>query len=88
MREINPSDFVPARRWAHVSGGETIRILRKKKGWTQKQLASRIGLSVKNLSLIENSRTDIGENLAGHLARAFKISVSVISKPSRTDRLK
>ena len=80
MRPIILKDFVPTRRWAHVSSGETICILRKKMGWTQKQLARRCGLSVKNLGLMENNRADIDKNLAGQLARALKNSKAILTE--------
>ena len=80
MKPGKLGNFVPARRWVHVSGGETIRILRKKLGWTQAQLARRCGLSLKKLSSMENNRADIDKNLAGQPARALKNSKAILTE--------
>ena len=79
--KINPNDFVPARPHARVTTGEVIRILRQKKGWTQKELARRCGISTTNLSMLENDRIDIGKKRAEQLARAFKIHPAILMFP-------
>lgn len=79
--KINPKDFVPARPHAHVTTGEVIRILRKKKGWTQQELAMRCKISPTNLSMLENDRLDIGKKRAEQLAKAFSIHPAIIMFP-------
>ena len=79
--KIKKDDFVPARRHAHVSSGEVIRILRDKKGWTQDELSKRSGISPTNLSMLENDRVDIGKKRAEQLARAFGIHPAIIMFP-------
>jgi len=48
---------------------EIIRMLRELKGWTQKELSSRCGISPSNLSQLEHDRLDIGKRRAEHLWR-------------------
>ena len=84
--KINPSHFVPARPHAHVTTGEVIRILRGKKGWAQKELARRCGISPTNLSMLENDRVDIGKKRAEQLARAFGIHPAILMFPEYESR--
>lgn len=79
--KIAKKDFVPAKQHAHVTTGEVIRILRKKKGWTQEDLAHRSGISASNLSMLENDRLDIGKKRAEQLARALGIHPAIIMFP-------
>ncbi len=67
------SEFVPATQHATLITGETIRMLRELKGWTQEQLAEQSGLNAKNISLLENGRIDIGKKRVEQLARAFRL---------------
>ncbi len=77
----NNSDFVSATQHATLTTGETIRILRELKGWTQEQLAEQSGLNAKNISLLENGRIDIGKKRAEQLAKAFGIHPAIIMFP-------
>jgi len=79
--KINPRDFVSARPHIHVTTGEVIRILRKKKGWTQNELAQRSSISATNLSMLENGHLDIGKKRAEQLARAFGVHPAIIMFP-------
>lgn len=58
---------------AHI--GETIRTLRKEKGWTQEDLARRIGMSRKHISYYENARVFPSEKTLSKLADVFGIEV-------------
>jgi len=84
--KINNRDFVPARRHVHVTSGETIRILREKKGWTQNELARRSAISATNLSMLENDRLDIGKRRALALAKAFGVHPAIIMFPEYEPR--
>ena len=66
---------------AKVSTGEVIRMLRELKRWTQETLAKRSGISVTNLSLLENGRIDIGKRRALQLAKAFDVHPAIIMFP-------
>ncbi|MDL2316162.1 helix-turn-helix transcriptional regulator [Desulfovibrio sp. OttesenSCG-928-A18] len=52
-------------------GGDVVRGLRYREGMTQKQVAESIGISVNNLSHIENGRRPIGKDVAKRLAKAL-----------------
>lgn len=77
----NGSQFVAARSHTPLSTGEVIRMLRELKGWTQKTLAEHSGISVTNISLLENGRVDIGKKRAEQLARAFGVHPAIIMFP-------
>lgn len=81
MQRISKNEFVTAKSHAKLSTGEVIRMLRELKGWTQDELAKRCGISVTNLSLLENGRVEIGKRRAEQLAKAFDIHPAVIMFP-------
>lgn len=74
-------EFKIAKRHAEISVGETIRMLRDLKGWTQQELEERSGISETNLSLLENDKVDIGKKRAEQLAKAFGIHPAIIMFP-------
>lgn len=55
-----------------------IRYLRKKKGWTQQQLADFANTSKSNISNLENGHQGYSPALLQYLAQAFDCSVSQI----------
>lgn len=75
------SQFIAPRSHALLSTGEVIRMLRELKGWTQKTLAESSGISVTNISLLENGRVDIGKKRAEQLAGAFGVHPAIIVFP-------
>jgi transcriptional regulator with XRE-family HTH domain len=75
------SEFNAARSHAVLTTGETIRMLRELKGWTQAELARRSGISVTNLSLLENEKIEIGKKRAEQLAKSFEIHPAIIMFP-------
>ncbi len=81
MKTYRKEDFVPARRRIQLTSGEVIRMLRELKEWTQAELAQRSGISVTNISLLENDRVDIGKKRALALAGAFNIHPATIMFP-------
>ena len=60
---------------------EVIRMLRELKGWTQRELAKRSGISVTNLSLLERGRVEIGKRRAERVAKAFGVHPAIIMFP-------
>ena len=78
---MNKDDFEPAQQLATLTTGETIRMLRKLKGWTQEELAKRSGVNAKNISLLENEKIDIGKKRSEQLANAFGIHPTIIMFP-------
>ena len=81
MTNKNRKDFVPAKPHASLSTGEVIKLLRELKGWTQKELAKRSGISATNISMLENERVEIGKKRAEQLAKAFKLHPAIIMFP-------
>jgi len=81
MKHGHPQDFVAAENHAPLTTGEVIRMLRELKGWTQKNLAEHSGISVTNLSLLENGKVDIGKKRAELLATAFNVHPAIIMFP-------
>jgi len=77
----NYNDFVTAKSHATLSTGEVIRMLRELKGWTQGELARHSGISVTNISLLENEKVEIGKKRAEQLAKAFNVHPAIIMFP-------
>ena len=73
--------YGPAKAHSVLTTGETIRMLRELKGWTQADLARRSGISVTNISLLENEKIEIGKKRAEQLAKSFDIHPAIIMFP-------
>ena len=78
---MKKNDFIAAEKHAVITTGETIRMLRELKGWTQEELSRRSGINSKNISLLENNNIDIGKKRAEHLANAFGVHPAIIMFP-------
>ena len=74
-------EFVAAKRHVPITTGETIRMLRELKGWTQEGLAKLSGVNAKNISLLENNKVDIGKKRAEQIANAFGVHPAIIMFP-------
>lgn len=81
MKDFNKSEFVEPARHAVLTTGETIRMLRELKGWTQEELAAKSGIHSKNISLLENGKIEIGKKRAEQLAKAFGVHPALIMFP-------
>ena len=81
MKKKKQKTFLPAKRHAHLTTGEVIRLLRELKNWTQDELADRSGITATNISMLENGRVDIGKRRAEQLAEAFKVHPAIIMFP-------
>jgi transcriptional regulator with XRE-family HTH domain len=75
------SAYGAAKSHTVLTTGETIRMLRDLKGWTQAELARRSGISVTNISLLENEKIEIGKKRAEQLAKSFEIHPAIIMFP-------
>jgi transcriptional regulator with XRE-family HTH domain len=71
-------NFLPAKKHTALTTGETIRMLRELKEWTQEELAEHSGINSKNISMLENDRIDIGKKRAIQLANAFGVHPAII----------
>ena len=78
---MKKDEFIAAEKHAVITTGETIRMLRELKGWTQEELAKKSGINSKNISLLENDNIDIGKKRAEHLANAFGVHPAIIMFP-------
>lgn len=58
--------------------GIVLRGARYREGFSQKELASRTGISQNNISKIENGKRVIGEKVAKKLAKALKIDFELL----------
>ncbi len=74
-------DYTAAKRHIELNTGETIKMLRELKAWTQEELAKKSGINAKNISLLENNHLDIGKKRAIQLAEAFGVHPSIIMFP-------
>jgi len=84
---MKKKDFVPAKKYASITTGGVIRMLRELKGWTQEGLAKQSGINSKNISLLENNKVDIGKKRAEQLARAFGVHPAIIMFPEHEAEL-
>lgn len=64
MKKATSTQFIPAKPRIILTTGEVIKMLRDLKGWTQKDLSLRCGISPSNLSLLEHDRLEIGKRRA------------------------
>ena len=78
---MNKEDFKPAEPHIPLSTGRVIQILRELKGWTQRELCNRSGISITNLSLLENNKVSIGKRRGEQLAKAFDVHPAIIVFP-------
>ena len=73
VKRIKKGEFVKAKTHIKLITGEVIKMLRELKGWTQKDLAKRSGITDTNISLLENEKIEIGKKRAEQLSKAFAV---------------
>ncbi len=56
--------------------GKNIRTLRHKKGWSQEDVATRLGISIPAFSKIETGVTDINLSRLEQIAQIYEVSVA------------
>ena len=61
-----------------------IRALRTEKGWSQAQLADRVGVSRNSINSIENGRFDPSLPLAFDIADQFGLTIEAVFERERT----
>ncbi|HEY3519511.1 MAG TPA: helix-turn-helix transcriptional regulator [Rhodanobacteraceae bacterium] len=74
-------NYIPARKRADVSPGESVRIIRELQGLTQSQLSERCGIPQTTISGIENGRINLGVERAKALATALRCHPAVLVFP-------
>lgn len=55
-----------------------IRVLRAERGWSQAELAARVGVSRNSINSVENGRFDPSLPLAFEIARAFEQKIEEV----------
>ncbi|UJH75027.1 helix-turn-helix domain-containing protein (plasmid) [Burkholderia cenocepacia] len=74
MNKVNSNLFEFPNNLRGMDIGERIRLERRKRGWSQNELAKRSGVTQGLISQIENGTNDSSKHLPG-LARALDVSV-------------
>jgi transcriptional regulator with XRE-family HTH domain len=65
----------PNKRTANKSVGKSIRILRHQHGWSQEDIANRLGISIPAFSKIETGVTDVNLSRLEQIANIYEVSV-------------
>jgi transcriptional regulator with XRE-family HTH domain len=65
----------PTQKTAKTSVGQGIKILRQRNGWTQEDVANRLGISIPALSKIETGVTDVNLSRLEQIADIYEISL-------------
>ena len=58
---------------AEMTAGKAIRADRGLRGWTQKVLAEKLGISIQNLSAMEHDRRPVSKKMAKKLSQIFGV---------------
>ncbi|MEN0054358.1 MAG: helix-turn-helix transcriptional regulator [Mucilaginibacter sp.] len=66
------------KKQTNKSVGKNIRTLRHKRGWSQEDVANRLGISIPAFSKIETGVTDINLSRLEQIANIFEINVAQI----------
>lgn len=61
-----------------------LRVLRAERGWSQGELAERLGVSRQTINAIETGKYDPSLPLAFGIARVFALSIETIFTPETT----
>ena len=78
---MDKKKFSPAKIRTEVTSGGMIKFLREMKGWTQKKLSEKTGMSITNISALEHDRQESGKRRAAVIAKAFAIHPVSIMYP-------
>ena len=70
---------------SNKSVGKNIRTLRHQRGWSQEDVANRLGISIPAFSKIETGVTDINLSRLEQIANIFEINVAQILAADNTD---
>ncbi|MDB5025033.1 MAG: helix-turn-helix transcriptional regulator [Mucilaginibacter sp.] len=65
----------PSKKTANKSIGKSIRILRHQHGWSQEDIATRLGISIPAFSKIETGVTDVNLSRLEQIANIYEVSV-------------
>jgi transcriptional regulator with XRE-family HTH domain len=65
----------PNKKIANKSIGKSIRILRHQHGWSQEDIANRLGISIPAFSKIETGVTDVNLSRLEQIANIYEVTV-------------
>jgi transcriptional regulator with XRE-family HTH domain len=71
-----------------LTTGKILKAFRNRFGLTQKEVAKAIGISVSNLSALENDKRNIGAELAGRFSVIYGVRVERLLFPNGLKDLK
>lgn len=71
-----------------LTTGKILKAFRNRFGLTQKEVASAVGVSVSNLSALENDKRNIGAELAGRFSVIYGVRVERLLFPNGLKGLK
>ena len=71
-----------------LTTGKILKAMRVRFGLTQKEVANAIGISVSNLSALENDKRNIGAELAGRFSVIYGVRVERLLFPNGLQDLK
>lgn len=71
-----------------LTSGKILKAFRNRFGLTQKEVANAIGISVSNLSALENDKRNIGAELAGRFSVIYGVRVERLLFPNGLKDLK
>jgi len=78
MKRKSAEKYTPARKYAVLTPGQTVKRVRELQGMSQVVLAEASGITQPILSAIEHGREKLGTERASRLARALKVHPSVL----------
>ncbi|CBW26017.1 hypothetical protein BMS_1138 [Halobacteriovorax marinus SJ] len=71
-----------------LTTGKILKAFRNRFGLTQKEVASAVGVSISNLSALENDKRNIGAELAGRFSVIYGVRVERLLFPNGLKELK
>ena len=71
-----------------LTTGKILKAFRNRFGLTQKEVANTIGISISNLSALENDKRNIGAELAGRFSVIYGVRVERLLFPNGLKDLK
>ena len=75
---LSDNDFVKTQSFGNLTPAKALKIYREKSGFTQLELAEKVGLKQSTISSMESGRTAIGVDRAKVIAKALRIQPSAI----------
>jgi transcriptional regulator with XRE-family HTH domain len=71
-----------------LTAGKILKAFRNRFGLTQKEVAKGIGISVSNLSALENDKRNVGAELAGRFSVIYGVRVERLLFPNGLKEMK